>query len=440
LRSWKKVESSEMSVKLKKLRGSWYIVIDHKGLRKTKKVGGTLEFARCVMREVQEKLTRNELGILNKENTSPLFSAYSEQWLRNHGHNIQASTKRSYEQLLRLHVTPHFGNKPLNKITRDDVKEFVSTISEKRDHSRNTIRLIVTSLRAVLSAALEDKLIDSNPASKVGKFNKRERGQNKAQAMTTEEALGFLSACVEVCPEYYALFFTALRSGLRKSELIALKWGDIQFGESEDDKNRFLLVQRHYYMGHYGTSKTHTCRRVDMSKQLRTVLMARKEDALLRAFQLGKTSVVDELVFPSEAGTPICPDNIGPRYMGPALEKAGLRKFRFHDLRHTFGSLLIQAGVSPAYVQKQMGHRSIQVTIDVYGHLIPGENVAWIDTLDRTPKKVAPTDANRTQTRSRESEEDFSDPAQSTVLERVIWLPPRDSNPDMLIQSQLSCR
>ena len=138
--------------------------------------------------------------------------------------------------------------------------------------------------------------------------------------MTANEAQAFLEACVEVCPDYYPLFFTALRSGLRKSELIALKWGDIQFGESEDDKNRFILVQRHYYMGHFGTSKTHECRRVDMSKQLRAVLMAYKENALLRAFQLGKMSVVDELVFPSEARTPICPDNIGPRYMEPALE------------------------------------------------------------------------------------------------------------------------
>ena len=85
-----------------------------------------------------------------------------------------------------------------------------------------------------------------------------------------------------------------------------------------------------------------------------------------------------------------------------------------------------------------MGHRSIQVTIDVYGHLIPGENVAWIDTLDSTPKKVAATDANRMQTQSRESEEGFSDDAQSTEAEAVIWLPPRDSNPDMLIQSQIS--
>jgi len=415
-------------------------VIDHKGRRVKRKVGGTLEYARGIAREVQERLMRGELGILNKENTTPVFSVYAEQWLKNHGPDIQPSTKRSYEQLLRLHVTPRFGDRPLNKITRDDVKEFVSAISERGDHSRNTVRLILTTLRAVLSAAVEDKLIDNNPASKVGKFNKRERGESKAQAMTAMEAHAFLNACVEICPDYYPLFFTALRSGLRKSELIALKWGDIQFGESEDDKNRFILVQRHYYMGHFGTSKTHECRRVDMTKQLRQILMAHKESALLRAFQLGKTSIADDLIFPSEAGTPICPDNIGPRYMEPALEKAGLRRFRFHDLRHTFGSLLIQAGVSPAYVQKQMGHRSIQVTIDVYGNLIPGENVAWIDTLDKTPQKVTATDAHQPHTQSRESEEGFSDDAQSTEAEADIWLPPRDSNPDMLIQSQLSCR
>ncbi len=162
---------------------------------------------------------------------------------------------------MRLHVTPRFGQIPLKKIARDDVKDFVSTISEAGNHSRNTVRLILTALRAVLSAAMEDKLIDNNPASKVGKFNKRERGDSKAQAMTANEAQAFLSACVEVCPDYYPLFFTALRSGLRKSELIALQWGDIQFGESENDKNRFILVRRHYYMGHFGTSKTHECRR-----------------------------------------------------------------------------------------------------------------------------------------------------------------------------------
>src|ERR1700739_3095162 len=114
-----------------------------------------------------------------------------------------------------------------------------------------------------------------------------------------------------------------------------------------------------------------------------------RDGRLLAAMMGGKTSITQELVFPPQVGTVMKPDNIAPRYMEPALEKAGPRKFRFHDLRHTFGSLLIQAGVFPAYVQKRMGHRSIQVTIDVYGHLIPGENVAWIDTLDKAPTKAA---------------------------------------------------
>src|SRR5262249_28195055 len=77
----------------------------------------------------------------------------------------------------------------------------------------------------------------------------------------------------------------------------------------------------------------------------------------------------------------------GHRHVIPRspVAAAGLRKFRFHDIRHTFGSLLIQAGVSPAYVQKQMGHKSIQVTVDTCGHLIPGDNVEWIDVLDKAP-------------------------------------------------------
>jgi len=250
--------------------------------------------------------------------------------------------------------------------------------------------------------------------------------------MTAEEAQKFLSACEEVCPEYHAFFFTALRAGLRKGELIALQWGDLQFGESEADRNRFILVQRNCYMGQFGTHKNHECRRVDMSKQLRMVLSHLKDAAHLRAFMAGRNSIAGDLVFPSEIGTPISPDNIVPRYMEPALEQAGLRRFRFHDLRHTFGSLLIQGGVSPAYVQKQMGHKSIQVTVDVYGHLIPGDNVEWIDTLDAAGIKTTPqTSANQTQT-----PEEQSDAA--VVSDSKDWLPPRDSNPDMLIQSQIS--
>ena len=77
------------------------------------------------------------------------------------------------------------------------------------------------------------------------------------------------------------------------------------------------------------------------------------------------------------------PNNLVHYKFLPCLEHAGLRRFRFHDLRHTFGSLLIQDGASLAYVKEQMGHSSIQITVDTYGHLIPGADINWIDGLDR---------------------------------------------------------
>jgi integrase-like protein len=171
---------------------------------------------------------------------------------------------------------------------------------------------------------------------------------------------------------------------------------------------------------------------VDLSKQLRAALLELRDGRLLTAMMAGKTSIADELVFPSQAGTVIKPDNIAPRYMEPALEKAGLRRFRFHDLRHTFGSLLIQDGASLAYVKDQMGHSSIQITVDTYGHLIPGADIAWVDRLDSktTPHQSAPG----THQRQGDSESERVE-----VLEKD-WLPPRDSNPDIVSRRTQSPR
>jgi len=119
---------------------------------------------------------------------------------------------------------------------------------------------------------------------------------------------------------------------------------------------------------------------------------------MLEAFFKGQASIAEDLVFPSKAGTVLDQSNLTQYQFLPCLDRAGLRRFRFHDLRHTFGSLLIRDGASPAYVKDvkdQMGHSSIQVTVDTYGHLIPGADIAWVDRLDvkTTPQQNA-TPAN----------------------------------------------
>jgi integrase len=143
--------------------------------------------------------------------------------------------------------------------------------------------------------------------------------------------------------------------------------------------------------GSFTTPKSKKSRRVDLSRELRSVLLELRKKRMLDAFMEGKNSVAEDLIFPSNAGTPLDPDNLVHYHFQPCLERAGLRRFRFHDMRHTFGSLLIQDGASLAYVRDQMGHSSIQVTADIYGHLIPGADIKWVDGLDRetTPQQNA---------------------------------------------------
>src|ERR1700732_435723 len=129
-----------------------------------------------------------------------------------------------------------------------------------------------------------------------------------------------------------------------------------------------------------------------MSRELRRVLLELRDKRMLEAFMKGKTSIAEDLVFPSKAGTVLDHSKLTHYQFLPCLERAGLRRFRFHDLRHTFGSLRLQDGASLAYVKDQMGHSSIQITVDTYGHLIPGADIAWVDRLDSktTPHQSAP--------------------------------------------------
>ena len=181
------------------------------------------------------------------------------------------------------------------------------------------------------------------------------------------------------------MFLTALRAGLRRGELVALQVGDLQFGSDENDRNRYVFVQHNYVRRKHTSTKSKKSRRVDMSRELRRVLMEIRDARLLAAYQQGKVDVSGELLFPGPDGGILDPDNLYHRYFVPVLAKAGIRKIRLHDLRHTFGSLLIQNGASLTYVKEQMGHASIQLTVDIYGHLVPGANVNYVDRLDTKP-------------------------------------------------------
>jgi integrase len=243
-------------------------------------------------------------------------------------------------------------------------------------------------MSTVLSHAVEDELLPANPAFRLGRHIGR-KGKSRAsdiEPFTHEEASAFMLAVQEHMPDYYGLFLCALRTGLRLGELLALEWDDIDF------HGGFLNVRRSRSAGVEGTPKNGKARRVDMSTQLaeelQRLLVARKAQKLANGWR-----TLPAKVFCASEGGPLDGDNVRTRVFYEVLKKAKgtVRRVRFHDLRHTFASLLIQNGESLVYVKEQLGHSSIQVTVDIYGHLIPGANRQAIDRLDEPAATPADT-------------------------------------------------
>jgi integrase len=160
-------------------------------------------------------------------------------------------------------------------------------------------------------------------------------------------------------------------------------WGNCSAcnGGDCDFQGRYLHIQRNYTHWKITTPKSGHSRRVDMSRELCQALKDLHLEGQIEA-AARKWKTVPEWVFCNETGGLLHPHNMRDRVFYGLLIKAKLRKVRFHDLRHTFASLLLQNGESPVYVKEQMGHSSIQVTVDLYGHLIPGGNKQAVDRLD----------------------------------------------------------
>jgi len=254
-----------VSVTVRKHGTKWYVYVNHQGKRKAKSVGTSRHVAEQIRKAIEAKIMLGEFKLLAPDQQAPSFQAYSELWLKQYAEQeCKPSTVRSYGQLLRVHVQPRFGAKPLSDIRREEVKAFIVELSQATKKandccvpkfSRNTIRLIVCALRVVLGAAVEDGLLSANPASKLGRYTKKAKPSREARAMTRDEVEKFLSAIDELHPDWKPFFLTAVRAGLRKGELIALQWGDIQFGENPYDSNRYLLVHRNWSHGSFTTPK-----------------------------------------------------------------------------------------------------------------------------------------------------------------------------------------
>ena len=346
----------------------WHVFVHQNGKIRSKKVGEK-RIAEAVASKLRKKLVMGQLNL--RENLCPEFTAYAEHYVEDYAKTAcKRNTWRGYESIIRLHLAPAWKGKNLDQIKRADVKKLLLQ-KQQAGYSPKTVDNIKVLISGIFTQACEEELLQVNPALKLGKYIKRQDHKKHINPLTKEQAAKFLATAQREAPEHYPLLLCAFRTGMRLGELLALAWEDIDF------EANLIKVQRSYSHGHFSTPKSHKRRFVDMSNQLKQTLLGHRR-RLLQKYN----DELPELVFPNRNGKVLCGDNFRRRAFRKLLEKADVPGIRIHDIRHTFASLLLSQGEPLNYVKDQLGHASIQTTVDVYGHIVPGSNRNAVNRLD----------------------------------------------------------
>jgi len=271
------------------------------------------------------------------------FGEFSERWLEAKQADVKPSSLVAYSIRLR-HLSP-LNNLDLPKITDERIEALKAKLVS--DLAPVTVNGVLQVLSSILNRAVAWGYIEGNPMKRVSRVKVPHR---EMQYLTPEEIQCLLSAS----ENYYPLFLTAVMTGLRKSELLRLTRADV-------DTNRGLLIVR-------GETK---------SKQSR------------RAVELTPTNLEVLSTMPEGKLFPFSERQVGLA-LKRVLARAGLKDIRFHDLRHTYAALMISLGGNIKFIQHQLGHSTISMTLDTYGHLIPqaGRGANKLDSLVFDPSVI----------------------------------------------------
>jgi integrase len=295
------------------------------------------------------------------------FGDWADRWMATTVH-LKPKTRYDYRSLLRRHVIPRFGDLELKRIDRLAVRTWIADL-EASGLSASRIRLARQVLSSAMTAAVESGFIAANPTSGV----KVPRTRSKEKLFLSAEQVELLADAID--EQYSALVYLLAYGGLRWGEATAvrrrrldLKRSRVEVAESLADVAGAL---------HFGPTKTYDHRTV--------VLPAFVRDQLAQHLSRHRSGDLEALVFRSPEGAPLRHSNFWRRVWVPAVRSADVPEgLRIHDLRHTCAALLIAEGAHPKVIQEHLGHSSITVTMDTYGHLFPSQMEELAIRLDRS--------------------------------------------------------
>ena len=336
-------------------------------------VKGTKKEAEAKLAELIHQYNRGELVEPTKMTVGEWLTRWLDAYVMNSSKK-KLRTQETYHSIVKNHLIPALGHIHLQKLQPADIQAYYNN----SNLSPSTLEQHHAVLHQALKVAMQnERLLNTNPATMVAE---KPRGKENLdmQVWSVEEVRRFLSEARKRGTQCEAFYSTALETGMRKGELCGLKWEDV------DLENRLISVRRTLIKAGpdpvMGTPKTGRGRAIAISPGLAKLLARHKAEQNEQRLRLGSLYHNHGFVFAKQTGEPLQMNNFGQREFTRLIEASGVKKIRFHDLRHTCATLLLAHGMHPKIVQERLGHSNISMTLDRYSHVTPTmqENAAQV--------------------------------------------------------------
>ena len=360
----------------KRKDGRWAAVIDlgwGDGKRSRKIVYGRTR--QEVARKLTDLLKARKDG-LPIPNENKKIDAFLADWLETMKPTVRPRTWQRYEEYVRLHVTPTLGRIRVAKLEPHHLQRLYAQRMESGLSAQTVVHLhrmlhkaFAQGLRWGLVARNVTELVDPPRVTR-----------KEMRALSPEEATRLLEAAAGDPLE--ALYVIAITTGLRERELLGLRWREVDL-----ETHRLHIVASLQNLPGEGLTivepKTPRSRRLVVIGELGVDALRRhRADQAEHRLRRGEAWEDNDLVFPNSFGRPINASNLLSRCFYPLLKRAGLLRVRFHDLRHTAATLLLDEGVHPKIVSEMLGHSTISITLDLYSHVTPSMQEQAAQALD----------------------------------------------------------
>ncbi len=358
----------------------WEVRVDLGPDPKTGKRRRRIETVRGPKREAQRRLaellvdaSKGALAVRpGRLTVRDLLAAWFEGYVST---NCSVRTQDSYRSIVDTHLNPGLGHLPLKNLQPADIQKYYASMLNDKHLSPRTVHHHHRLLSEALKYGVRQGWLVSNPCQMTDPPRPRKK---LMKTLNPAEVRVLLEA--SRTSTFYPVIVTAVNSGLRQGELLGLRWRDVNLDFAFLSVSQ-VLYKRRGICEFKEPKSDHSRRKVSLTPTLALFLRQHQEASEAQALKLGRMLKLDDLVFSGPEGRPVDPGTLGKSFRG-ITRRAGL-KCRFHDLRHTFASLLLAAGANPKVVSEALGHSSVGFTLDTYSHLLPTMQKAAMTNLDR---------------------------------------------------------